>query len=82
MRLRATYSVFQTDLEGNSKLFAVGDYDDEITFVDGPALLPEEARRDRQLLRAQFAGDSALTIWRRSCRSSVSRSRSAPPSSR
>ena len=35
VRLRATYSVFQTDLEGNSKLFAVGDYDDEITFVSG-----------------------------------------------
>jgi len=35
VRLQATYSVFQTDLEGNSKLFAVGDYDDEITFVAG-----------------------------------------------
>ena len=34
-RLRATYSAFQTDLEGNSKLFAVGQYDDEIRFVSG-----------------------------------------------
>jgi anthranilate 1,2-dioxygenase small subunit len=42
VRLRATYSVFQTDLEGNSKLFAVGEYDDEIAFVDGGPLFAKK----------------------------------------
>jgi 3-phenylpropionate/cinnamic acid dioxygenase small subunit len=35
LRLRATFSCYQTDLEGNSKLFAVGEYDDEVRFVAG-----------------------------------------------
>ncbi|MBV8167508.1 MAG: hypothetical protein JO021_11990, partial [Alphaproteobacteria bacterium] len=35
LRLRATFSCYQTDLEGNSKLFAVGEYDDEIRFAAG-----------------------------------------------
>jgi 3-phenylpropionate/cinnamic acid dioxygenase small subunit len=42
LRLRATYSVFQTDLEGNSKLFAVGEYDDEIAFVDDQPLFAKK----------------------------------------
>ena len=42
VRLRATYSVFQTDLEGNSKLFAVGEYDDEIAFLDGGPLFAKK----------------------------------------
>lgn len=42
VRLRATYSVFQTDLEGNSKLFAVGEYDDEITFTGGSPLFAKK----------------------------------------
>lgn len=42
MRLRATYSVFQTDLEGNSKLFAVGEYDDEVAFVGGQPLFAKK----------------------------------------
>ena len=42
VRLRAAYSVFQTDLEGNSKLFAVGEYDDEIVFAAGQALFAKK----------------------------------------
>jgi len=42
VRLRATYSVFQTDLEGNSRLFAVGEYDDEIAFAGGTPLFAKK----------------------------------------
>jgi anthranilate 1,2-dioxygenase small subunit len=33
--LTAAYSVFQTNLDGESKLFSVGQYKDEIRIVDG-----------------------------------------------
>jgi anthranilate 1,2-dioxygenase small subunit len=40
--VNACYTVYQTDLEGQTKLFSVGQYLDVITFGEGPPLFREK----------------------------------------
>ena len=41
-RLRAHYSVFQTDPEGETKIFSTGRYDDAVVLVDGAPKFKEK----------------------------------------
>jgi len=40
--LTASYAVFQTNMDGESRLFSVGQYRDEIRFVDGKPLFQKK----------------------------------------
>lgn len=41
-RLQANYALFQTDIDGRSRLFSVGEYRDTVRFEDGRLLFSEK----------------------------------------
>ena len=64
----ACYTVYQTDLEGQTRLFSVGQYRDVIANGDGRTQVPGEDRRVRYVQHSQPARDSAVRPGQASAR--------------